>query len=432
MKRALKLFVAGVLCAAAAAGGGCSSGGDNGQTPSPSTTLTLSSNKSSILANGSDAAVLTVFFSGTQEDVTSKAELFANDEPLSIREFTTSTPGNYTLKAVYNGVTSNTVNITAVSGESADGIRLEASKTAIYPDGGDFSVLSLKTEKGDDVTAQGEFYANGEKLENNRFSTTKGSLAPVTVTAKFNGIDVSGNVQITASTSYAFTSRMLFEDITKTSCTNCPKVIRLIEELRTDAQPLVVPYSIHNSQCDIYKNYYSQATRQFADKYCDFVGVDHSVAPKVYLNRSREFANMDLYTADALRKEALNGPKEVAIALESTLEGSTISVKATVGSKKNFSGKIVVVLVENGIYASQMSMGNTEMYRTMRAYAPSIEGEPKSFNSGSATTYSTTFDLNVTTVRNPNNCEVIAFVTDDADGLCENVQFAGIGEVKGY
>lgn len=412
--------------------GGCTSGNGKEQDPATSTTLSLTSSKTSILANGEDVAQLSVYFSGTQQDVTADAELFANDQPLSSSEFSTTTPGSYTIKATYNGVTSNLVTITAVSGESAEGITLKASKTGLYPDGGDFVVLTLQNADGIDVTAQGTFFANGEELQSNRFSTTTGSLAPVQITAKYNGLDVDGSVAVTASSSYSFTNRVLLEDVTKTNCQYCPIVIRLIEELRQDAQQLVVPLSVHNSNSSIYSAYYTQTTRQFADNVCEYFGLDKSAAPKVFINRNKNVANHDTLTADELRAQAVNGPKDVAIALESSVEGSTITVKVTVGSKKDFSGKLVVALAENGIMAEQHTMGNIEMYRMMRAYAPSVEGESKSFKTNSPVSYTTTFDANNLALVNTANCEVIAFVTDDADGLCENAQFAKVGEVKGY
>lgn len=432
MKNYAKLLTACALSVVMLAGGGCTSGNGKEQDPATSTTLSLTSSKTSILANGEDVAQLSVYFSGTQQDVTADAELFANDQPLSSSEFSTTTPGSYTIKASYNGVTSNLVTITAVSGESAEGITLKASKTGLYPDGGDFVVLTLQNADGIDVTAQGTFFANGEELPSNRFSTTKGSLAPVQITAKYNGLDVDGSVSVTASSSYSFTNRVLLEDITKTGCQYCPIVIRLIEELRQDAQQLVVPLSVHNSNSSIYSAYYTQTTRQFADKFCEYFGLDKSAAPKVFINRNKNVANHDTLTADELRAQAVNGPKDVAIALESSVEGTTIPVKVTIGSKKDFSGKVVVVLVENGIEAYQQNMGNIEMYRMMRAYAPSVEGESKSFKTNSPVSYTTTFDAKNLALVNTANCEVIAFVTDDADGLCENAQFAKIGEVKGY
>ena len=413
-------------------GGGCSSGSGKEPNPSISATLTLSSDKTSILADGQDKAVLSAFYSGTQEDVTAKAELYADDQPLSTSEFTSNTPGKYTITAVYNGITSNSITITAVSGETADGITLKASKTSIYSDGGDFAVLTLTDAEGTDVTAQGTFYANGEELESNRFSSTVSSYTPVTITAKYNGNNVAGEVKIIATTGYEFTSRLLLEDITKTDCPYCPNAIRLIEEIRKNSQTLVVPYSVHNEDSDIYKGTYSDATREFAKAFCTFMGTTTTAAPKVYLNRKKENVNAQYITASQLETQALNGSKDVAIALESSLSGSTIPVKVTVGSKKNFSGKIVVVLVENGIYAEQGYVGYIEMYRIMRGYAPSVEGEPKQFSAGVATTYTATFDRTKTTVSDPDNCEVIAFVTDDTDDLCENVQCAKIGEIKTY
>ena len=285
------------------------------------------------------------------------------------------------------------------------------------------------------MTAQGTFYANGEPIEGNRFSSSKSALVPVTVTAKFNGLDVEGSVAILASTNVSFTNRVLLEDVTKTNCKYCPLIIKVIEELRKDTDPRVVAFSIHNFRSDIYTGYYSESTRTQADAFYDFMSVANksdAPAPLAYANRNKDKLDQTTIKAEDLRVMALNGPQDVALTLESSLEGSTLSVKTTVGSKKNFSGKIVVVLVESGIYASQETMGNIEMYRIMRQYAPSIEGEPKTFTANTPVTYSTTFNLSDLKVVSSANCEVIAFVTDDADGLCENVQFAKLGEVKSY
>lgn len=378
---------------------------------------------------------MSVYYSATQEDVTSKAELYVNGAPLTASSFTTTTAGSYTFKAVYEGVTSNEVTVTAVSGDTADGITLSASKSTIYADGGDFAVLTLKNASGEDVTNLGTFYANGEPLEGNRFSSSKSALAPVTVTAKFNGLDVENSVAILASTDVTFTNRALLEDVTKTNCKYCPLIIDLIEELRKDTDPRVVAFSIHNFQSDIYTGYYSESTKAQADAFYDFMAVankSEAPAPLAYANRNKKKLDQTTVKAEDLREMARKGPQDVALTLESSLEGSTLTVKTTVGSKKDFSGRIVVVLVESGIYANQWEKGYIEMYRIMRQYAPSIEGEPKTFTTNTPVTYSTTFNLADLKIVKSTNCEVIAFVTDDADGQCENVQFAKLGEVKSY
>ena len=103
----------------------------------------------------------------------------------------------------------------------------------------------------------------------------------------------------------------------------------------------------------------------------------------------------------------------------------TVRVEATIGTKKDFSGRIVAVLVDNGLTTSSN-------YRVMRAYYPSVEGQPQTFTAGQTVRFSADFDLTQLNVTAVENCEVIVFVTDDADGLCEIVQVAGIGEKKGY
>ena len=85
---------------------------------------------------------------------------------------------------------------------------LTASKPSIYNDGGDFTTLTLTDADGNDVTELGRFYADDEPIEGNRFSTTKGSLTPVTISATVAGAPVKNTVAVTATSSYGFTSRV--------------------------------------------------------------------------------------------------------------------------------------------------------------------------------------------------------------------------------
>ena len=142
------LFGCAVLFAAS-----CSSGGGDDTPPSTGKTITLSADRSSILADGQDAAVLTLIDNVTHEDITSKASFYAGEQLLNGTSFTTEVPGTYTLKAVFGDVTSNTVEIKAVSGDiDAEGITLSVSKEMVFPDGGDFSVLTLTYADGADVS----------------------------------------------------------------------------------------------------------------------------------------------------------------------------------------------------------------------------------------------------------------------------------------
>lgn len=117
------------------------------------------------------------------------------------------------------------------------------------------------------ITDLGTFSANGEVLEGNRFSTTVSSLRPVQVTAEISGIQVGEAVSIMASDRYAFTPRALLEEITRTSCVNCPTMIRVIEHLSADEPQTVIAYNVHNAEgaSEVYHSYYTDISAVLVD-----------------------------------------------------------------------------------------------------------------------------------------------------------------------
>lgn len=405
-------------------------------------TISLSADRGSIMADGVDSITFTVIDNSTWEDVTSNSTIYLvnaeGDQVLASSSFSTSEAGSFSFFAEYEGVFSSSISVTALA-ESAEGISLSASKTAIYSDGGDFTVLTLSDQDGNDVTELGTFYADGEQLEGNRFSTTKSSLTPVTISATFgsNNNRVENTVSVTASTTYyQFSSRALLEEITRTNCQYCPIMIEVISQLAADDPQVVVAYNVHNTLSSLYDNF-SSTTQDFSLAFCDFMlpGEDgrYTNAPKSYVNRNPESYSAVSTLVYTFRDIAASGSKDVAIALWSELEGtSQLTVYSKIGSKKAFNGKAVAVLVDNGLSAYQTNVGYIQMYRVMRAYYPSVSGESVSFTGNAPVNFTATFDLSELKVTAAENCEVIVFVTDDEDGNCETVQFASIGEAKGY
>ncbi|MBO5901982.1 MAG: hypothetical protein J6Q36_06180 [Alistipes sp.] len=76
--------------------------------------ITLSASKTSLKANGSDSVTFTVKTdNGTT--VTDSCEIYVNDINLSGTTFSTYTAGSYSVYAKYNGVTSNTITLTATA-----------------------------------------------------------------------------------------------------------------------------------------------------------------------------------------------------------------------------------------------------------------------------------------------------------------------------
>lgn len=405
--------------------------GQGGHT-SAGLSISLTSDKDAIFADGADAVTFTVIDNSSREDVTSASVIYMLSEDGSSSQtsasFSTETPGSYTFYAEYSGARSSEISVTAIM-EDAEGITLHVSKNSIYNDGGDFTVITLTDADGNDVTELGTFYANGEQLEDNLFSTTIGSLAPVEISAAIGYNPVSNTAAVTATSSYQFASRSLLEEITRTNCQYCPIMQQVIAELATDNPQMVIAYNVHNTRSDVFSGNYTSVTQEFSKAFCDFILPDeadrYTAAPKTFFNRSKDNHTASPNLTQEFRDRALGGPRDVAIALCTESVEQTVRVEATIGTKKDFSGRIVAVLVDNGLTTSSN-------YRVMRAYSPSVEGQPQTFTAGQTVRFSADFDLTQLNVTAVENCEVIVFVTDDADGLCEIVQVAGIGEKKGY
>ena len=130
--------------------------GQGGHT-SAGLSISLTSDKDAIFADGADAVTFTVIDNSSREDVTSASVIYMLSEDGSSSQtsasFSTETPGSYTFYAEYSGVRSAEISITA-HGENAEGITLHVSKNSIYNDGGDFTVITLTDADGNDVTEE--------------------------------------------------------------------------------------------------------------------------------------------------------------------------------------------------------------------------------------------------------------------------------------
>ena len=295
--------------------------GQGGHT-SAGLSISLTSDKDAIFADGADAVTFTVIDNSSREDVTSASVIYMLSEDGSSSQtsasFSTETPGSYTFYAEYSGVRSAEISITA-HGENAEGITLHVSKNSIYNDGGDFTVITLTDADGNDVTELGTFYANGEQLEDNLFSTTKGSLTPVVISAAIGSMPVSDTEAVTATSSYQFSSRSLLEEITRTNCQYCPIMQQVIAELATDNPQIVIAYNVHNTVSDVYTGHYTSVTRNFSTAFSDFMmpamSDRYTAAPKTFFNRSKDNHTASPNLTQEFRDRALGGPRDVAIAV---------------------------------------------------------------------------------------------------------------------
>ena len=147
-------------------------GNENGGEEPADKVYVLSVAPANIKADGVEKAVFTLKESG-KEVAGFEVYNAADDAKLASTEFTTEEAGVYTFYAMYEGVKSNSVEVTARMNiqEEEKPIVLVASGDTIKANGVE-SVKFTVSQDGADVTNASTIYVNGGKLNGNKFSTT--------------------------------------------------------------------------------------------------------------------------------------------------------------------------------------------------------------------------------------------------------------------
>ena len=172
--------------------------------------ITLSASKSSIVGNGTDSVKFTVMQDG--KDVTNDCSIYINNSWYS-SEFSSTTPGTYTVYATKGSKISNTVTIT-VTEYKPSSLTLTASKTSLMANGLDSVTFTVKADGNTTVTNLCEIYVDGAELNGTTFSTY--NAGNYSVYAKFNGV-TSNIVTITATAVATGTQIVFAEGVTQSS-----------------------------------------------------------------------------------------------------------------------------------------------------------------------------------------------------------------------
>ena len=183
--------------------------------------VTLSVAPTTIVANGQTSAIFSVTCNG--ESVSATIYNAADDSALAENVFTTTVAGEYTFYALYADVRSNDVKITATAKQEEPDptpdpekpITITASAASFKANGVDSVTFTVTEEGGVDVTSTCTIYANGGKLQGNKFATT--TPGTYTVYAEKGSIK-SNEITVTAEEVTASGKKIVFADgVTLTS-----------------------------------------------------------------------------------------------------------------------------------------------------------------------------------------------------------------------
>lgn len=173
--------------------------------------LYLTASKSSIVGSGNDYTYFTVTQAGA--DVTEQCTIYINGSATYDANFSSTTPGTYTVYAQKGGVKSNELTIT-VEEYVVQPITLYASKTSLVANSVDSVTFTVK-QGSTDITTSAEIYVNG--VRNNGSTFTAASAGTYSVYAMYQDVK-SNTVTLTATAPDPSNLVILFaEGVSRTS-----------------------------------------------------------------------------------------------------------------------------------------------------------------------------------------------------------------------
>ena len=316
----------------------------------------------------------------------------------------------------------------------AGGLTVSVNKTSIRADNFDELVITVKDLNGADVTSGSTIKINGIPSASNRFySSTPGNI---TIKATKSGAS-SPDVTVTATDpgTSPFTQKLLVEDYTGTWCVFCPRVGVSLKNY-SSPRPNCIVVGIHgpSGSPDPYNYLYiTQLASAFS-----VTGF-----PTVIVNRDAKWNETEAELNTQLSKRP-----PVGLGLETTVSGSTVTIKAKVkfDISTELPLKLIVMLVEDGLVYPQANnnptygpdpIGNYIHKNTLRSAGTDIFGDDIPVaQQVIGTTWEKNLTINAAAVSNISNCKIIATVVYGTNGLGRrgslNTQDVTAGQTKNF
>lgn len=295
-----------------------------------------------------------------------------------------------------------------------------------------------------DVTDNCDFYVNSNIIVNNTFTST--NIGEFTVKA-FYGQKESEEVVFTYhdGTQVLFKKRVLIEDYTGTWCGWCTKVshaIDLVHEQTEDAVTVAIHRGSDNPIAIDYDPY------NFNTSYLENILVNNysfnSGYPKAGLNRTTKWTTPEPDNVQQVIALTQGINPKLGLAMNSSLNGNTISLDVNVKFSNNFNGlKLIVYVLENGLVHSQKNytsyyssinpINNFVHNHVLRDCKTDIMGDPiPSGETYSGNIYTKNFNFNIpTNVESVNELDIVAFVVNSS-GSALNVRKSHLNEIQDF
>ncbi|MBR4028017.1 MAG: hypothetical protein IKJ08_00340 [Alistipes sp.] len=166
-------------------------------TATATTSVVLTADKETILADGADTVTFTVTVDGVDKTSESVITVLNYKAPLEGNTFTETAAGEFIFKAKYQEFVSNEVKVTVEALPVPKELKIKVSPNRIKADGIEEAMFTV-TYGEDDVTADAEIYntKSNEIIESKKFSSTQ--VGSYTFRARYDGqtTGVSATVEV--------------------------------------------------------------------------------------------------------------------------------------------------------------------------------------------------------------------------------------------
>lgn len=246
-----------------------------------------------------------------------------------------------------------------------DELRLSADKTTIQANGSDkvtFKVLFGTEEGNKDVSTAKTMYLirtlDGveEQMASaaNAFTTTKAGTYTFKARYYYNGEKFSNEVTVTATpaenTGVNYYKKLYGMQFTSVGCQNCPTLSVALSQIREQDPQRMAVGSYHMD----FGSYSDPMSHPITQTYLNNFGV--SGLPRFFIDLRKDSETMASKPAIERTMERIltDNPALCGVAIESTLSGSSLTVRAKFTSTLSTSYRYEIILVEDGIEEFQL------------------------------------------------------------------------------
>jgi thiol-disulfide isomerase/thioredoxin len=288
---------------------------------------------------------------------------------------------------------------------------------------------------GEDITNETVFYIDGEMIQGNSYVfNTSGSYEVKGIYKEMESNPIIVNISLPTG----YSQKVLIEDYTGVWCGYCPRIAYAIHQIQTQSEysEKIVPVAIH-----LYEHndpYYCEDAGILSDAF------QISGLPKGKINRTIDWVSPQEDNLNQVTN-LIGGSASLGIAINSSIENSSLNASIRVGFAQDFTNLgIVVYLIENGLIHDQTNytdyfggdhvIENFEHNDVLRKIYTNVLGNSIPENqsvTGNIFEYNLQ-ELLPGNIDNPNNLSLVVFVVDKNTNTVLNAQHAKIGELQAF